>query len=61
MCHTLFFFVSSPHPGYRHIHLLKADGSSLSPATLFIHVKVTRRGVPVKTMAERIAAAKGKA
>uniref|UniRef100_A0A3P8N7T5 Phosphoinositide phospholipase C n=1 Tax=Astatotilapia calliptera TaxID=8154 RepID=A0A3P8N7T5_ASTCA len=41
--------------GYRHIHLLKADGSSLSPATLFIHVKVTRRGVPVKTMAERIA------
>ncbi|XP_005468964.1 1-phosphatidylinositol 4,5-bisphosphate phosphodiesterase delta-3-A isoform X2 [Oreochromis niloticus] len=47
--------------GYRHIHLLKADGSSLSPATLFIHVKVTRRGVPVKTMAERIAAAKGKA
>lgn len=61
ICVILFFFVSSPHPGYRHIHLLKADGSSLSPATLFIHVKVTRRGVPVKTMAERIAAAKGKA
>ncbi|XP_030592187.1 1-phosphatidylinositol 4,5-bisphosphate phosphodiesterase delta-3-A [Archocentrus centrarchus] len=47
--------------GYRHIHLLKADGSSLSPATLFIHVKVTRKGVPVKTVSERIAAAKGKA
>uniref|UniRef100_G3P4B1 Phosphoinositide phospholipase C n=1 Tax=Gasterosteus aculeatus aculeatus TaxID=481459 RepID=G3P4B1_GASAC len=31
--------------GYRHIHLLKADGSSLSPATLFIHVKVTRKVV----------------
>lgn len=47
--------------GYRHIHLLKADGSSLSPATLFIHVKVARRGVPIKTVSERIAAAKGKA
>ncbi|XP_058230768.1 1-phosphatidylinositol 4,5-bisphosphate phosphodiesterase delta-3-A [Hemibagrus wyckioides] len=40
--------------GYRHIHLLKADGSSLSPATLFIHVKVTRRGVPIKTVSERM-------
>uniref|UniRef100_A0AAQ4PE61 Phosphoinositide phospholipase C n=1 Tax=Gasterosteus aculeatus aculeatus TaxID=481459 RepID=A0AAQ4PE61_GASAC len=45
--------------GYRHIHLLKADGSSLSPATLFIHVKVTRK-VPFKTVSERIAIAKGK-
>ncbi|XP_042248864.1 1-phosphatidylinositol 4,5-bisphosphate phosphodiesterase delta-3-A [Thunnus thynnus] len=36
--------------GYRHVHLLKADGSSLSPATLFIHVKVTRKGVPIKTV-----------
>jgi len=44
-------------PGYRHVHLLKADGSSLSPATLFIHVKVVRRGVPIKTVSER----KGKA
>ncbi|XP_037400183.1 1-phosphatidylinositol 4,5-bisphosphate phosphodiesterase delta-3-A-like [Pygocentrus nattereri] len=26
---------------YRHVRLLKADGSSLSPASLFIHVKVT--------------------
>lgn len=40
-------------PGYRHVHLLKADGSSLSPATLFIHVKVLRRGVPIKTVSER--------
>uniref|UniRef100_A0A3B3ZAQ0 Phosphoinositide phospholipase C n=1 Tax=Periophthalmus magnuspinnatus TaxID=409849 RepID=A0A3B3ZAQ0_9GOBI len=47
--------------GYRHIHLLKADGSSLSPATLFVHVKVARRGVPIKTVAERMAIAKGKA
>ncbi|KAK2815469.1 hypothetical protein Q5P01_025936 [Channa striata] len=27
--------------GYRHVRLLKLDGSSLSPASLFIHVKVT--------------------
>ncbi|KAK5855995.1 hypothetical protein PBY51_007623 [Eleginops maclovinus] len=47
--------------GYRHVHLLKADGSSLSPSTLFIHVKVTRKGVPIKTVSERMAIAKGKA
>ncbi|KAM3599068.1 uncharacterized protein V6R79_026267 [Siganus canaliculatus] len=47
--------------GYRHVHLLKADGSSLSPATLFIHVKVTRKGIPLKTVSERMAMAKGKA
>lgn len=47
--------------GYRHVHLLKADGCSLSPATLFIHVKVVRRGVPIKTVSERMALAKGKA
>lgn len=46
--------------GYRHVHLLKADGSSLSPATLFIHVKVTRRGIPLKTVSERLAFAKAK-
>uniref|UniRef100_A0AAQ5XBC6 Phosphoinositide phospholipase C n=1 Tax=Amphiprion ocellaris TaxID=80972 RepID=A0AAQ5XBC6_AMPOC len=28
---------TSLRTGYRHVHLLKADGSSLSPATLFIH------------------------
>uniref|UniRef100_A0A672H4Q6 Phosphoinositide phospholipase C n=1 Tax=Salarias fasciatus TaxID=181472 RepID=A0A672H4Q6_SALFA len=33
---------TSVRTGYRHVHLLKADGSSLSPATLFIHVKVAR-------------------
>ncbi|XP_066554659.1 1-phosphatidylinositol 4,5-bisphosphate phosphodiesterase delta-3-A isoform X2 [Amia ocellicauda] len=27
--------------GYRHVHLLKADGSSLAPATLFVHIKVS--------------------
>uniref|UniRef100_A0A3P8VK95 Phosphoinositide phospholipase C n=1 Tax=Cynoglossus semilaevis TaxID=244447 RepID=A0A3P8VK95_CYNSE len=52
---------TSLRTGYRHVHLLKADGSSLSPATLFVHVKVKRRGVPVKTVSERIAQAKGKA
>uniref|UniRef100_A0A3Q2QK22 Phosphoinositide phospholipase C n=1 Tax=Fundulus heteroclitus TaxID=8078 RepID=A0A3Q2QK22_FUNHE len=51
---------TSLRTGYRHVHLLKADGSSLSPATLFIHVKVSRGGVPVKSVAERIAMAKGK-
>ncbi|CAN9505445.1 unnamed protein product [Ophioblennius macclurei] len=52
---------TSLRTGYRHVHLLKADGSSLSPATLFIHVKVSRKGVPIKTVSERMAAAKGKA
>uniref|UniRef100_UPI003AB08E2A 1-phosphatidylinositol 4,5-bisphosphate phosphodiesterase delta-3-A-like isoform X1 n=1 Tax=Centroberyx gerrardi TaxID=166262 RepID=UPI003AB08E2A len=52
---------TSLRTGYRHVHLLKADGSSLSPATLFIHVKVSRRGVPIKTVSERMALAKGKA
>ncbi|XP_038151775.1 1-phosphatidylinositol 4,5-bisphosphate phosphodiesterase delta-3-A [Cyprinodon tularosa] len=51
---------TSLRTGYRHVHLLKADGSSLSPATLFIHVKVIRREVPVKTVAQRMALAKGK-
>lgn len=27
--------------GYRHVRLLKLDGSSLSPASLFIHVKIS--------------------
>ncbi|CAL8304535.1 unnamed protein product [Merluccius merluccius] len=51
---------TSLRTGYRHIHLLKADGSSLSPASLFIHVKVSRRGVPIKTVSERVATAMGK-
>ncbi|XP_071324548.1 1-phosphatidylinositol 4,5-bisphosphate phosphodiesterase delta-3-A isoform X1 [Trachinotus anak] len=52
---------TSLRTGYRHVHLLKADGSSLSPATLFIHVKVSRKGVPIKTVSERMAIAKGTA
>uniref|UniRef100_A0A8C8JGS9 Phosphoinositide phospholipase C n=1 Tax=Oncorhynchus tshawytscha TaxID=74940 RepID=A0A8C8JGS9_ONCTS len=32
---------TSLRTGYRHVHLLKVDGSSLSPTSLFIHVKVT--------------------
>ncbi|XP_059925955.1 1-phosphatidylinositol 4,5-bisphosphate phosphodiesterase delta-3-A-like isoform X1 [Gadus macrocephalus] len=49
---------TSLRTGYRHIHLLKADGSSLSPASLFIHVKVSRKGVHIKTVSAR--SAKGK-
>ncbi|XP_031683130.1 1-phosphatidylinositol 4,5-bisphosphate phosphodiesterase delta-3-A [Oncorhynchus kisutch] len=51
---------TSLRTGYRHVHLLKADGSSLSPSTLFIHVKVSGKGVPIKTMSERMALAKSK-
>lgn len=54
---VFYFFLS----GYRHVHLLKADGSSLSPATLFIHVKVSLKGVHVKSVSDRMAKAKGKA
>ncbi len=57
----VMYVIYSFFSGYRHVHLLKADGSSLSPATLFIHVKVTRKGVPIKTVSARMAIAKGKA
>ncbi|KAM9784670.1 1-phosphatidylinositol 4,5-bisphosphate phosphodiesterase delta-3-A isoform 2-T3 [Syngnathus typhle] len=43
---------TSLRTGYRHVHLLKADGSRLAPATLFIHVKVSRKGVPIKHVCE---------
>uniref|UniRef100_A0A668AYJ1 Phosphoinositide phospholipase C n=1 Tax=Myripristis murdjan TaxID=586833 RepID=A0A668AYJ1_9TELE len=33
--------VTSLRTGYRHVRLCKVDGSSLSPASLFIHIKVT--------------------
>lgn len=33
--------LSFTSPGYRHVRLLKMDGSSLSPSSLFIHVKIT--------------------
>uniref|UniRef100_A0A4W4FUM7 Phosphoinositide phospholipase C n=1 Tax=Electrophorus electricus TaxID=8005 RepID=A0A4W4FUM7_ELEEL len=45
---------TSLRTGYRHVHLLNADGSSLSPASLFVHVKVARRGIPIKTVSERL-------
>uniref|UniRef100_A0A673LJG3 Phosphoinositide phospholipase C n=1 Tax=Sinocyclocheilus rhinocerous TaxID=307959 RepID=A0A673LJG3_9TELE len=32
---------TSMRTGYRHVHLLQADGSSMSPSSLFIHVKIT--------------------
>lgn len=39
ICSTdLLSFISA---GYRHVRLLKVDGSSLSPSSLFIHVKIT--------------------
>lgn len=31
--------LASMREGYRHIHLLSKDGASLSPATLFVHVR----------------------
>uniref|UniRef100_A0A8D0BJK6 Phosphoinositide phospholipase C n=1 Tax=Salvator merianae TaxID=96440 RepID=A0A8D0BJK6_SALMN len=31
--------LTSIKEGYRHIHLLSRDGTSLSPATLFVHIK----------------------
>ncbi|NXL95890.1 PLCD3 phosphodiesterase, partial [Alectura lathami] len=34
--------LASMREGYRHIHLLSKDGTSLSPATLFVHVKCKR-------------------
>ncbi|XP_048035419.1 1-phosphatidylinositol 4,5-bisphosphate phosphodiesterase delta-3-A isoform X1 [Megalobrama amblycephala] len=32
---------TSMQTGYRHVHLLKGDGSYMSPSSLFIHVKIT--------------------
>ncbi|KAL2078620.1 hypothetical protein ACEWY4_026305 [Coilia grayii] len=41
--------LSSMRTGYRHVRLLKEDGTSLSPSTLFIHVKLTpSHGTPTK-------------
>ncbi|XP_021233560.1 1-phosphatidylinositol 4,5-bisphosphate phosphodiesterase delta-3 isoform X2 [Numida meleagris] len=34
--------LGSMREGYRHIHLLSKDGASLSPATLFVHIKCKR-------------------
>ncbi|XP_062382588.1 1-phosphatidylinositol 4,5-bisphosphate phosphodiesterase delta-3-A-like [Sardina pilchardus] len=46
---------TSLNTGYRHVHLLRADGVSLSPASLFVHIKITRQGrTPVRTVAERM-------
>ncbi|XP_037664633.1 1-phosphatidylinositol 4,5-bisphosphate phosphodiesterase delta-3 isoform X3 [Choloepus didactylus] len=32
--------LNSLRQGYRHIHLLSKDGASLSPATLFVHIRI---------------------
>ncbi|XP_057181972.1 1-phosphatidylinositol 4,5-bisphosphate phosphodiesterase delta-4 [Triplophysa rosa] len=29
-------------PGYRHIHLLSKDGTSIAPASLFVHIRITK-------------------
>ncbi|XP_013215365.2 1-phosphatidylinositol 4,5-bisphosphate phosphodiesterase delta-3 isoform X2 [Ictidomys tridecemlineatus] len=34
--------LNSLKQGYRHIHLLSKDGASLSPATLFVHIRIQR-------------------
>ncbi|XP_071654324.1 1-phosphatidylinositol 4,5-bisphosphate phosphodiesterase delta-3 isoform X2 [Patagioenas fasciata] len=34
--------LASVREGYRHIHLLSKDGTSLAPATLFVHVRCKR-------------------
>uniref|UniRef100_A0AAQ6AKC8 Phosphoinositide phospholipase C n=1 Tax=Amphiprion ocellaris TaxID=80972 RepID=A0AAQ6AKC8_AMPOC len=45
---------TSLRTGYRHVRLLKLDGSSLSPASLFVHVKVTPcHLIPSKTISRR--------
>ncbi|XP_031179848.1 1-phosphatidylinositol 4,5-bisphosphate phosphodiesterase delta-3-A-like isoform X1 [Sander lucioperca] len=44
---------TSLRTGYRHVPLLKLDGSSLSPSSLFIHLKVTPcQGSPSKSSAK---------
>uniref|UniRef100_A0A4W5K0Y9 Phosphoinositide phospholipase C n=1 Tax=Hucho hucho TaxID=62062 RepID=A0A4W5K0Y9_9TELE len=39
---------TSLRTGYRHVHLLKVDGSSLSPTSLFIHVNRPNRTLHIK-------------
>ncbi|XP_045923962.1 1-phosphatidylinositol 4,5-bisphosphate phosphodiesterase delta-3-A-like [Micropterus dolomieu] len=47
---------TSLRTGYRHVRLLKLDGSSLSPASLFVHVKVTQcQSGPPKSSATSLA------
>lgn len=46
------FFVFS---GYRHVRLMKMDGSSLSPSSLFIYVKVSTSHSPSKSEAKSLA------
>lgn len=37
----IFWLPFMDSSGYRHVRLLKLDGSSLSPSSLFIHVKIS--------------------
>ncbi|XP_060884167.1 1-phosphatidylinositol 4,5-bisphosphate phosphodiesterase delta-3-A-like [Labrus mixtus] len=44
---------TSLRTGYRHVRLLKVDGSSLSPASIFVHIKVSpRQSSPSKSSAK---------
>uniref|UniRef100_A0A8C9V419 Phosphoinositide phospholipase C n=1 Tax=Scleropages formosus TaxID=113540 RepID=A0A8C9V419_SCLFO len=44
---------TSMRTGYRHVHLLKADGSGLSPSTLFLHIKAEPKGRTAKRASPR--------
>ncbi|KAM6898743.1 1-phosphatidylinositol 4,5-bisphosphate phosphodiesterase delta-3-A [Lycodopsis pacificus] len=47
---------TSLRTGYRHVRLLKLDGSSLSPSSLFVHLKVTQcQSSPLKSSAKSLA------
>ncbi|TNN50592.1 1-phosphatidylinositol 4,5-bisphosphate phosphodiesterase delta-3-A [Liparis tanakae] len=44
---------TSLRTGYRHVRLLKVDGSNLSPSSLFVHLKVTQcQSSPSKPLAK---------
>lgn len=47
--HVTFLICPS---GYRHVRLMKMDGSSLSPSSLFIYVKTTTCNSPSKSAAK---------
>ncbi|XP_010788544.1 1-phosphatidylinositol 4,5-bisphosphate phosphodiesterase delta-4-like [Notothenia coriiceps] len=40
--------------GYRHIHLLSRDGTSIPPSSLFVHVRITEKGMHIKKIAQSV-------
>lgn len=38
---TLFLWVCLVLLGYRHIHLLSRDGTSIPPSSLFVHIRIS--------------------